>query len=437
MYADFELSFAFRKGQVLFSLFRDGTTLATHRCNWGEINPRLTGLVRHTEAIDVETEDAESLVSDWVALIALAIGEGACRKIAETLPARLTISVRESVPPSYHDLFRVAPWEIAIPRIAGLSDSTVERNLLDDGQVVVVDVRIAEAGKGAESVGGMENVPASMDFKPDQDDANADGTIFPVWFGSNRELYQKGDKVFERPNSAPSPEVKFGRCDVWIPKSHRRGEQKSPWYRPDRWFADETLQIRNTMLLKELVPDIRLEISPEATTNHLLFIHGFNNSFQDAILRAAQVGFDLGIDGATLAFSWPSRNLLPFISRYSGDGDTIIASRKALAVMAERIADLNGTLHIVAHSMGNRALALSWQQLFETIRKSNTLKVGQVVFAAPDVFQSAFKDDTEGIHEFCERATLYANCCMFHDGCIATNRSSRSVTGSRPFVILG
>lgn len=409
MYADFELSFAYRKGLVRFSLFRNGLTQATHQCEWANINPQLAKLLERTEKFDVEAEDSESLVSAWVALVALTIGVDACRVIADALPARLTISVQASIPSSHHDLFRVAPWEIAIPRVSGLWEPIAEQNLLDDDQVIVVDVRIVEEGKPAESVGGVENVPSSMDYRSEQDDEEADGTLFPVWFGSNRQLYQDGEHVFEIRDSMPSNQVKFGKCDVWIPKTHRRGEQKSPWYRPDRWLSGETLQIKHTQLLQDIVSDIRGQIQQADTTNHLLFIHGFNNSFQDAILRAAQVGFDIGINGATLAFSWPSRSLLPFVSRYNGDGDAILASRKALAAMAEHIGELSGTLHVIAHSMGNRALALSWQQLFKAIRKSNTLEIGQVIFAAPDVFQSVFKDDTENIQDFCQRATLYAN----------------------------
>lgn len=409
MYADFELSFAYREGQVRFSLFQNGLTRATHRCEWSRLQPLLTPLISRTEAFDIEAADAEQLLSAWVRLVGLTIGEDACRVIVNAAPVRLTISVQESIPDSHYDLFRVTPWDIAIPQVNSVSEPRTTQNVLDDDQIYVVDVRIVEEGKTAESVGGIESVPSSMDYRSEQNDENADGTSFPVWFGSNRQLYQEGKHIFEIRDSMPSAQVKFGKCNVWIPKSHRRGEQKSPWYRPDRWRSDESLQIKEIQLLQDLLGDIRGTMELTETTNHLLFIHGFNNSFQDAILRAAQVGFDLGINGATLAFSWPSRKLIPFVSRYNGDGDAILASRKALASLGEHIGNLKGTLHVIAHSMGNRALAMSWQSIFEAVRASNTLKIGQVVFAAPDVFQSAFKDDTENIQDFCQRATLYAN----------------------------
>jgi esterase/lipase superfamily enzyme len=77
--------------------------------------------------------------------------------------------------------------------------------------------------------------------------------------------------------------------------------------------------------------------------------------------------------------------------------------------MVEQLDGLEGKLHVIAHSMGNRALTKVWQSMFNTIDSFSKLEVGQVVFAAPDVYQAAFKDDTEGIAGFCERATVYAN----------------------------
>lgn len=409
MSANFELSFAYRKGQVRFSLFCNGLTRATHQVEWNSINQQLTDLLGQTQSFDDVAEDPEDLVASWIDLVKLTIGEQACRVIVDALPARLTIAIQESIPSTHHDLFRVAPWEIAIPIIGGWSSPVAVHDVLDDDMITVVDVRIAEEGRTAASVGGVENVPASMDYQSGKDDEEDDGTLFPVWFGSNRQLYEDGEHVFERPDGMPSDRVTFGKCGVWIPKTHRRGEQKSPWYRPDRWLSGETLQIRDTHLLTDLVSDIRSHVQQTVTTNHLLFIHGFNNSFQDAILRAAQVGFDLGIDGATVAFSWPSRNLFPFVSRYNGDGDAILASRKALTSLAEHIGGLEGTLHVIAHSMGNRALSLSWKNIFEAVTTSKSIKIGQVVFAAPDVFQTVFRNDTENIQDFCQRATLYAN----------------------------
>jgi esterase/lipase superfamily enzyme len=39
----------------------------------------------------------------------------------------------------------------------------------------------------------------------------------------------------------------------------------------------------------------------------LVYIHGFNQSFEDGVDTAAVLGTDLEIDGAVLAYSWPSK----------------------------------------------------------------------------------------------------------------------------------
>ena len=54
-----------------------------------------------------------------------------------------------------------------------------------------------------------------------------------------------------------------------------------------------------------------------------IFLHGYNVSFEEAALRAAQIGFDLSIRGAMAFFSWPSQGDL---AGYSADEASIEAS---------------------------------------------------------------------------------------------------------------
>lgn len=42
----------------------------------------------------------------------------------------------------------------------------------------------------------------------------------------------------------------------------------------------------------------------------LLFIHGYNVQHKDAIMRAAQVKFDLKFKGVAIAYSWSSKGTL-------------------------------------------------------------------------------------------------------------------------------
>src|SRR5262249_46924146 len=42
----------------------------------------------------------------------------------------------------------------------------------------------------------------------------------------------------------------------------------------------------------------------------LVFVHGYNTSFDNAIRRAGQLAYDLGFDGPVFVFSWPARESL-------------------------------------------------------------------------------------------------------------------------------
>lgn len=410
MFADFELLFEYRHSQVCFTLLQHGITKASQRCLWSEVESALSGAIAGTVALDRDETSAEQVLELWTGLIAQVVGRDACEVIVAAVPARLTIVLDVTVPVSHHELFRIAPFDIAIAEIGGVGDDQQDRPVLQDEQITLIDVRVEqEKDRLATSFAGVEQVPISMDYHSEKEDDDATGTSFPVWFGTNRKLFEKDGQIFEVPEGIDEDTVHFGKSTVWIPKSHRRGELKSPLYDPRRWFVDDALQFESIQLTEDISSSIKSEIKESDETNHLLFIHGFNSSFSDAILRAAQIGFDLGIDGATMAFSWPSRKLLPFITRYVGDGEIISGSEAALRTMIEQVSTLNGKLHIIAHSMGNRALTGTWEKLFKLIAESESLRVGQVVFAAPDVVQYAFRSKTESIHDFCERATVYAN----------------------------
>jgi esterase/lipase superfamily enzyme len=62
----------------------------------------------------------------------------------------------------------------------------------------------------------------------------------------------------------------------------------------------------------------------------LVFVHGYNTSFDNAIRRAGQLAYDLKFDGPVFLFSWPSRErLLSYIT--DGDSARLSAPRAVSA----------------------------------------------------------------------------------------------------------
>jgi esterase/lipase superfamily enzyme len=158
------------------------------------------------------------------------------------------------------------------------------------------------------------------------------------------------------------------------------------------------------------------------------FIHGFSNSFKDAIERAGWILVFYGIDANMFAFTWPSIASsigvpLPF-SDYTHDRGTAAASGPALARTIKRLYDYVDSLereqrcrqsiHLLCHSMGNYVLRNALQALMRLPDAATAVLGGvptmsalgadtpdpsalrrgfdKIVLAAPDEDADAFDD---------------------------------------------
>ena len=115
----------------------------------------------------------------------------------------------------------------------------------------------------------------------------------------------------------------------------------------------------------------------------LVFVHGFNNRFEDAVYRFAQIVHDSGTQAVPVLFTWPSK---ASVLAYGYDRESSTYSRDQLeAVLRALAADRDvGEVSILAHSMGNWLLLESLRQM--AIRDGQVSpKIKNVLLAAPDV----------------------------------------------------
>ena len=195
---------------------------------------------------------------------------------------------------------------------------------------------------------------------------------------------------------------------VSIPPSDRRQAGQVQWPttlppNPETDFA--TLKVtplagvRQTQAwLKQNVPRNR---------RVLLFVHGFNNHFDDAVYRLAQIVHDSGADAAPVLFTWPSRGS---IFEYGYDRESANFSRDALEETVRRIASDPGVgeITVMAHSMG------AWL-VMETLRQMAicdgrvTAKVQNVILASPDVDVDVFATQWRGVGQPRPRLTVFVS----------------------------
>jgi esterase/lipase superfamily enzyme len=145
----------------------------------------------------------------------------------------------------------------------------------------------------------------------------------------------------------------------------------------------------------------------------LVYLHGFNVTFQEAAVRAAQMSVDLKVRGATAFYSWPARG--GGIPTYAADGTCIEASERAITEFLVDFATNCGApkVHVVAHSMGNRGLLRALQRIAANAETQGRVRFGQIFLAAPDIDRRLFLDLAHLYSEHAERTTLYASNADF------------------------
>lgn len=117
-----------------------------------------------------------------------------------------------------------------------------------------------------------------------------------------------------------------------------------------------------------------------------LFVHGFNNSEDDAILFAAQLTKSLGFSNQSVVFEWPSAEGL---FSYLYDLQSTNFSRDQLAALIGELSK-ESRLHIFAHSMG---CWLTMEALRQTALAGDAVvlnNIEDIFLIAPDVDRDVF-----------------------------------------------
>ncbi|MDE3036525.1 MAG: alpha/beta fold hydrolase, partial [Nitrospirota bacterium] len=140
----------------------------------------------------------------------------------------------------------------------------------------------------------------------------------------------------------------------------------------------------------------------------LIFVHGYNSTFDDAVRRTAQLAYDLGFPGLPIVYSWPSQGSL---GSYLVDETNVEWATPHVREFLMQVAAKSGAqaIHVIAHSMGARAVMAALQQIAQHPQGDLTSRFKEVVLLAPDMDADVFINQVQGIHRVVERVTLYAS----------------------------
>lgn len=187
---------------------------------------------------------------------------------------------------------------------------------------------------------------------------------------------------------------------VSIPPDANRTRGDVQW--PSRLPADparEFVTVKADVIQKsEVRPVFDRLVAAHRPRRALVFVHGYNNSFEDAVYRFAQIVHDSGAPVAPVLFTWPSRGKL---LAYNYDRESSTYSRDALEEVLTTLAKdpKVDEISILAHSMGNWVTLETLRQM--AIRHGGRLpkKINVVMLAAPDVDVDVFRSQIADIRE--------------------------------------
>jgi esterase/lipase superfamily enzyme len=234
--------------------------------------------------------------------------------------------------------------------------------------------------------------------------------VVPVLFGTDRRVVHDGGGVTYTGERGLG--LTFGCASVSIPDDHRMGAVERPrWWRLE--FREDPAHHVVITAVEELDRARFVErgrTAAEACTAReaLVFVHGYNVEFDDAMRRAAQVAYDLHFGGVAMLFSWPSCGTL---QGYLTDETNIRWAQNDFREFLRLCLSQLGltSVHVLAHSMGNRVLAETLGDATPVREDDTWARLDQIVFAAPDIDTDTFSQLAALFHGRASRVTLYAS----------------------------
>ncbi|HEY6257557.1 MAG TPA: alpha/beta fold hydrolase [Xanthobacteraceae bacterium] len=202
------------------------------------------------------------------------------------------------------------------------------------------------------------------------------------------------------------------------------GARAKPWFGPERASVLSVARAKLTppgdsrfslaavgledwqLAAIEPVPQVGdLPARPAGQRDMLLYVHGFNQTFETAVLDAARLSDGIRFRGETMAFAWPSRAKL---LDYGYDRDSAMWSRDSLEKVLDGLiaSPTVGRIHVVAHSIGTMLAMEALRQLYARQGDPVAERMGAVIFAAPDIDMDVFASSVEHVGPMAQKITV-------------------------------
>lgn len=200
-------------------------------------------------------------------------------------------------------------------------------------------------------------------------------------------------------SSERAPELGMASVDATVPPTHVLGVLERPKRLPPDPRTEFT--VINPVVYSTddaFISGLNRELAKRAPGDRklLIFVHGFNNTASDAVLRLAQFVEDTDFQGVPVLFTWASAAKG---TRYVYDLNSALVARPQVRTMA---AILNRTkaekVDVFAHSMGTFLTMEGLVSQQESGRLGSGIPIDHIVLAAPDIDIDLFRTQISALH---------------------------------------
>jgi esterase/lipase superfamily enzyme len=215
------------------------------------------------------------------------------------------------------------------------------------------------------------------------------------------------------------PVTQFGLCRVNVPKNHSVG--KIDLAKNNRQSSHDFFKFLQS---KQLSQPNFLDLVKKSGRTPLVFVHGFNVKFQEAVLRAAQIAYDLKYQGPVVLFTWPAGagdgffddNLLN--KTYENNTKTAQGSIEPFKKFLLDMKSAGLKINLAVHSMGHQVVLPALKDLGS--KATENAYIHELILNAPDYQAQDFNEMTDIIQNIAKRITLY---CSYNDKAMIASRS--------------
>lgn len=208
-----------------------------------------------------------------------------------------------------------------------------------------------------------------------------------IFIATTRKASKDPTKVFDGERSAT---LNYARVNVTVPGIHKTGQIE----RKNRGTSDDPSKyfMASESVGFDTGPKFSQALSADVAARGgrvMVFVHGYNTSFDSAVYRVTQIVHDSGYPGTPVLFSWASGGRT---TDYVYDKESASVARDQLEVTLRLLAQTGvRRIDIVAHSMGTWVTMEALRQLAITGDRDLSGKLGDVVLASPDIDVDVFK----------------------------------------------